>query len=133
MTGTNWDGVARELGFKEAKAMWVDFYVNRKLSLEELARRFGVSAGMIRGQLYKAEIEIKPRGGANYRKIVVTPALVADCDAKGTKLVAVDLGVSYTALHKALKKHALATGAKPLEVATGVPVVMTISQTEEEE
>ncbi len=127
MTGTNWDGIARELQFTDATAMFTKFYIEMKMPIEELARRFNVSQGMIRGQLAKAGVEVRKRGGANYSKIVMSKQLADECNAKGTKLVAEELGVSYTALHKALKRFETPTAqteevaASPLPPSSGGP------------
>jgi hypothetical protein len=123
MIGTNWDGIAHQLGFKDGKSMFQKYYLGDGMSLDELAKRFNVSPGMIRTHLAKLEIPLKQRGGANYRKIVVTADLVADCAKRGSKLVAAELGVSYTALHKALKRFSLAQQTVPAPVLHPGPLL----------
>lgn len=105
MIGTNWEGIARELRFPNVATMFRKYYVETEMSIEQLAGRFGVSSGQIRTQLVAAGITLRPRGGAQQSKITMTDDLLSACESKGTKQVAAELGVSYSALHKALRRY----------------------------
>jgi len=108
--GTNWDGVARELGFKDATEMWIRYYP--KKSIDELRKQFNVSAGAVRSQLVKAGLKIQARGGVNFQKVVVTNSVMEDIETRGMQVVSESLGVSYATLYKAVRRFEAKTEAE---------------------
>jgi hypothetical protein len=100
--GTNWEGVARELGFANAKEMWSRYYPAK--SIDELRRQFNVSAGAIRAQLVVSGLTIQSRGGVNFQKVVVTEKVIEDIAARGMHEVARELNVPYATLYKAVRR-----------------------------
>lgn len=100
----NWTPVSSALGFADELTMWKKYYEVDKMAIAEIASRLGVSHNAVRDRLVACGIELRKRGGPNHQKLEMTDEIRARCEAEGTKSVADSLGLSYTTLHKQLKK-----------------------------
>jgi transposase-like protein len=105
MSMIDWDAVAHRLGHLNEKALWENLYVDRKLSISELAEQFGVGRSTIRSSLIRNEIEIRERGGPNHRTAPAGPAdLEQQITRDGVAAVAARLGISTAAVYKRMKR-----------------------------
>jgi transposase-like protein len=102
-TVIDWTTTWTRLGFASEEEMWADLYDRQKLSIADLAGRFGVSRNTIRLALGRRATAVRGRGGAN-RTARLPEDIVAQVKEKGVLAVAKSLGLSYTTLYKRLRK-----------------------------
>jgi len=100
----DWEATAKGLGYKNEKGMWTALYTEQKASLSQLAIAFRTSVNSVRGRLNVCEILLRKAGGANNQKFQMDDAIAKRCEDEGTASVARNLNLSYTSMHKALKK-----------------------------
>jgi len=110
-----WEGISKDLGYGDEAAMWRDLY--GKYSAPVLATRFGVSVNTVRDQLRRHSIQLRPQGGANFRKVVLDEDMIREIRARGVREVAKERDIDVTTIYKLMKKKGLTPReAKPVPV-----------------
>jgi hypothetical protein len=106
---TLWETVAKQLGFVDEKSMWEKLY--KEDSLADLATKFAVSPGQIRGRIDACGITLRTRGGANYQKITLSKEILDDVVTLGIRKAAIKHGVQPQTLYNRIYyKHGLTIG-----------------------
>jgi len=113
----DWIKTAKSLGYENETAMWEALYLKDRASLSQLAIAFRTSTNSIRGRLQTCDIRMRNAGGANNQKFRMTEELAKRCEDEGTTSVARNIGLSYTSLHKALKRF-----RAPVSAVQGIAV-----------
>lgn len=102
MSGVNWAEISQQLGFSGPKEMWEAFYLQRKMSIGQLAKRFAISPNVVRDALIVHGVAVRKRGGPNNIKMVDVDALQKAVDERGVSSVAREQGVDPTTIYKRL-------------------------------
>lgn len=94
----NWQEKATTLNFKGELEMFQELY--KTMSLQDMAKSFKVSVYLIRKKLHEHKIDVRGRGGPNGQKVEMTLEIIEAMKTKGSKAVALELGVSPYTLFK---------------------------------
>jgi hypothetical protein len=121
----NWEEIAKGARYESEEAMWRDYYVTKRKTIEELTRDLGVSRNVIRERLIRCAIPVRKQGGPNNSKIGVSDELLTEIRRDGIEATAKRMGLKYDALYKRLRKagHTSASLRQPLVVSTKPPAV----------
>jgi hypothetical protein len=65
---TDWDMLARKLGFASEKALLIELYLVRQLPLSKIGELFGYSLAAAQQRLKRHSIAPRARGGANHNR-----------------------------------------------------------------
>lgn len=104
---TQWEMLARNLGHADETAMWKTLYVDRRISLQQLANQFASTPHSIRIRLQACQIPLRSRGGKNNLKVELTKELEAEIKEKGVLQTAKRLGVAPQTLYKKYYKQGI--------------------------
>lgn len=103
----DWDFVAGRLHYPSEHQMWTNLYVEKKLTITELAQRFAVSHAAVRDALLRGKIPIRPAGGANRTQDPRWPsdeAFLKEVEEFGIVEVAKRLSFSQSAVYKRARR-----------------------------
>lgn len=120
MPGINWSEISQQLGFAGAKEMWSAFYLEKKMSLTQLSKRFSVSPNVIREALIRNEIPLRIRGGPNNTKVLDLDKLKEYADEHGIAAAAKQFEIDISTVYKRLY-YKQGLRKRPLEPEGDVP------------
>lgn len=63
----DWTDLAKYLGYSSSVEMLRGMYEQNKMTASEIGEKLGVSMSAVRLKLTELKIELRPRGGANYK------------------------------------------------------------------
>lgn len=96
----DWAAVAKRLKYDSERSMWTTLYMDKGMSLPELASRFGVTMGAVRLALLRNKVPMRSRGGRRVRTPVLTADQVIAYKREGLKTVALRLDITYYEIRK---------------------------------
>jgi hypothetical protein len=102
----DWRKVSLRLGYHTEREMWLELYIEKKMSIPRICLRLGVSRTAVVAALRRNRVKIRPRGGANNRKIrQLTPEEARLIECEGIMAASRRLQVSYISLYKEVRKR----------------------------
>ena len=110
----SWQHFADTTGFRDEKEMLHSFYLEQKLSINQIAEVLGVSTGAVRRRLRLADIPLRGRGGKNRIGVgkvqLLTDAELASLDSREK---CIGSGFHPSAIYKEKKRRQNALRANP--------------------
>jgi hypothetical protein len=98
------ENLAQQQGYDSFEAMVRDLYEVQHISIEKLAAQFFTPVRKFRQRMLEMGIELRPRGGKNNQKMILTPATVQEVLRDGISAVAARLGVDTLTLSERMKE-----------------------------
>ena len=102
----DWTTVAKRLGYASEHELWEKLYVQERLPIATISKRFDVSHSTVRDALTRCMIQRRGRGGPNRQEDPRWPedaAFLEEVQRDGTTLVAARLGFSASAVYKRVR------------------------------
>jgi hypothetical protein len=105
---TQWNEMARTLGFEDETSMWLQLYIKERRPIAELAKTLGYGTATIARRIAVAGVMKRTRGGPNASG--KTASLIGHLDQRWVRMsypkeVAEVLGVSSHSVYRVLKEE----------------------------